>query len=128
MLVARRNKPRNKFEQSGQDFLKKVHANFEYEAVKVTYNLSREYIPDFTIFDKKTGKINFHIEFKGFFRAVDQVKMKAVKKTNPDLDVRFVFQNVSKKIRKGAKLTYGEWATKWGFTWAEGSIPKSWLK
>jgi len=117
--------PRNKFEQSGYDQLKKAKVSFDYEKYKLPYTLSKQYVPDFTI---RIGGHNYrYIEYKGYMRAVDQVKMKAVKKTNPDADIRFVFQDASKKIRKGAKLTYGEWALKYGFPFAEKIIPKSWL-
>lgn len=121
-------KPRNKFEQAAFVFLTKNKVYFRYEGSFINYSLNRKYIPDFVIFNKVTGLPKLTIELKGFFRAVDQVKMKAVKAANPNLDIRIVFQDASKKIRKGATLTYGEWATKWGFKFAEGQIPKSWLK
>ena len=125
-------KTRNKFEESGYKQLNKANVPFLYEEMTVSYVLEKDYIPDFTVFWKPSGtgngKIRFIVEFKGYFRAVDQVKMKAVKRTNPELDIRFVFQDSSKKIRKGAKLNYGEWATKNGFVWAEGKIPPKWLK
>lgn len=121
-------KVRNKFEQSAVDTLQKNKSLFQYEEVKLPYFLERMYLSDFTIYDKKTGKLKLFIEMKGFFRAVDQVKMKAVKMAHPEADIRFVFQDSSKKIRKGSKLTYGGWADKWGFPYANKSIPKDWLK
>ena len=39
--------------------------------------------------------------------------------------------NAKSKIRKGSPTTYGEWATKKGFIWADWKtqkIPKDWLK
>ena len=54
--------------------------------------------------------------------------MKAVKKQNPELDIRFVFQAPYNKLYKGAKSTYAQWAEKNGFKWAHySSIPVEWL-
>jgi 3-deoxy-D-manno-octulosonic acid (KDO) 8-phosphate synthase len=54
--------------------------------------------------------------------------MKAVKKANPDLDIRFVFQAPFNKINKKSKTTYAAWAEKNGFQWAAyHSIPVEWL-
>jgi hypothetical protein len=52
--------------------------------------------------------------------------MAAVKQQHPELDIRFVFYQADKKI-PGSKQTHGVWATKNGFPWADGSIPKEWL-
>lgn len=120
--------PRNKFEQLGHDQLIRAKVKFEYEQVKLPYTLEKQYLPDFVTFDKKTGKMKLIIEFKGYFDLAAQVKMKAVKRTNPDLDIRFIFQDSTKKVRKGSKLSYADWADKYGFVWAQGSIPKAWLK
>lgn len=119
--------PRNKFEKKIHDSLKKSKAEFEYERYKLPYTLNKQYTPDFTVvFGLKRQAM--HIETKGYFDTAAQTKMKAVKKTNPDIDIRFVFMDASKPIRKGSKTNYGQWADKYGFPWAEGSIPKEWLK
>jgi hypothetical protein len=52
--------------------------------------------------------------------------MRAVKRCHPDLDIRFVFQQ-NKKCRKGGKMTYTDWAKRYGFPCAVGEIPKSWF-
>ena len=55
--------------------------------------------------------------------------MKAVKKSNPDLDIRFVFQAPYNKIYKGSKTTYAKWAERHDFKWCSyQSIPIDWLK
>jgi hypothetical protein len=54
--------------------------------------------------------------------------MLAVKKSNPELDIRFVFQAPYNKINKGSKTTYAKWADKYGFPWCSYStIPLTWL-
>ena len=73
-------------------------------------------------------KQNIIIEAKGYFDKGDRVKMLLIKEQHPDLDIRIVFLNARNKIYKGSKTTYGAWAEKNGFKWAEGSIPEEWLK
>ena len=68
------------------------------------------------------------VEAKGYFDTRAQVKMKAVKKENPHLDIRFVFMNANTKLRKGSKMTYADWCDKYGFPWAEKTIPLEWWK
>ncbi len=69
-----------------------------------------------------------YLETKGHLVEKDRRKMIAVKKQNPDLDIRFVFQTPYNKIYKGAKSTYAQWAEKHGFKWAAfHSIPVEWL-
>jgi hypothetical protein len=68
------------------------------------------------------------IEAKGVLDQETRTKMVAVKKAHPELDIRFVFMDASKKLRKGSKTNYGEWATRNGFRWADREIPEDWLK
>lgn len=119
---------RNKFEQSVVDCLTKNKALFQYEEVKLPYVLEKMYLTDFSVYDKKTGNLKLFIEAKGYMDVASQVKMRAVKKAHPDADIRFLFQNATKKVRKGSKLTYADWATKYGFPFAVGEVPKAWLK
>lgn len=95
---------------------------FKYESTQVPYVLERTYNPDFEIVDH-----GFFIEAKGLLDRDSKAKMVAVKKQHPELDIRFVFMQADKKI-PGTRQTHGEWATKNGFIWAEGSIPDEWLK
>jgi hypothetical protein len=58
-----------------------------------------------------------------------RAKMTAVKKENPDKDIRFLFQAPNNRLTKRSKTTYGEWATKNGFKWAIApDIPRSWIE
>ena len=73
--------------------------------------MRRTYSPDFT-----KGKI--HIEVKGVFRPGDISKYLAIKASmHPKEELVFVFSNPNKKVRKGAKLSMGQWAEKNGFRW-----------
>jgi predicted nuclease of restriction endonuclease-like RecB superfamily len=109
--------PRNKFELELFKWLTKAKAKFKYEAEKLAYILARHYIPDF-ILTTKSGKI--YIEAKGYLRAADKSKMKAIKIAYPNLDIRFVFHPKCKTVDT-------KWAERNGFPYAIGSIPESWL-
>jgi hypothetical protein len=98
-----------------------------YEANTFEYCVSekRKYTPDWIIITKTS---EFFIEYKGVLDGRTRKKMKLVKQQNPELDIRFIFQNASNKISKASKTTYGDWATQWGFKWADNRLPKEWLK
>ena len=82
----------------------------------------RTYTPDFVLYN---GII---IETKGMFTAADRRKHISIKKQHPKLDIRFVFENSRRKLRKGAKSTYGEWCIKYGFQYYDRIIPEDWIK
>lgn len=90
---------------------------FKYEAEKLPYLIAGHYIPDFII-TTKTGKI--YIETKGHFRPEAKRKMVAVKKLNPNLDIRILFYSLNK--------SYVKWCTKNGFPFAVHEIPEEWLQ
>ncbi len=92
----------------------------EYETLKISYKTVHNYIPDVIL---PNGII---VELKGYFDPRAQVKMRAVKKENPHLDIRFVFMNSRNKLHKRSKLTYGGWCEKYGFPYADGMIPIKW--
>ena len=94
---------------------------FLYEVEKFDYVTESKYTPDFFL---PNGVI---LEAKGFFKPSDRRKMVAVKKQNPDLDIRFVFQR-NNTLSKNSKTTYGAWAEKHGFLWCiYPDIPTDWL-
>lgn len=107
---------RNKFEKKIEKQLKKSKLPFKYESEKIPYVIAGHYIPDFTI-DTSSGKI--YIETKGHFRPEAKRKMAAVRRLNPQFDIRLVFYS--------RKLKDIRWAEKHGFKWAIGSIPEDWL-
>jgi len=105
-------------------YLKEHKVKFLYEKIKIEWeDLSyRTYTPDFVL---NNGII---IETKGRFLAIDRRKHLAIKKQHPKLDIRFVFENSRRKLRKGAKSTYAEWCMKYDFKFHDRIIPEEWIK
>lgn len=139
--MAKGNRGKNKYPKIGK---KVCRSQFEYTVYKalrnatpskssifyemdpLPYVIEKNYIPDFTI-DLKDGR-RIYVEAKGRFAYEDRVKMEAVKKTNPDLDIRIVFQSDAPGvIRKGGKLRPTDWAKRHGFPCAVGEIPQTWF-
>lgn len=101
--------------------LRQSGVEYAYESLKLDYTTRHSYTPDFVL---KNGII---IEAKGYFRTDAEVaKMRAIKSTYPDLDIRFVFSNPDKLVRR-SKVSHGEWASRQGFPWAAVRIPQEWL-
>lgn len=92
----------------------------EYETLNISYSVNHNYKPDFIL---PNGII---VEAKGYFDTRAQVKMKNVKRTNPELDIRFVFMNSRNKLNKSSKMTYADWCEKYQFPFADGMIPLEW--
>ena len=115
---------RSGLEHKIAEALKELKVDYGYECVKIEWEdlAYRTYTPDFVL---SNGII---IETKGMFTAADRRKHLAVKKQHPALDIRFVFENSRRKLRKGAKSTYAEWCIKFGFTYYDRIIPEEWLK
>lgn len=122
-----------------------VHSDFEFKAYKdmkaivpkgavVSYETERlEYVttslyrPDFPV-EFKDGR-KMYIEAKGYFKYSDRAKMLAVRDTNPDLDIRFLFMRDSPScLGKGSKMRPSEWADKHGFKWCIGEVPLEWFR
>ena len=82
---------------------------FSYEPYNVPYVMYRNYKPDYV--HKKTGIM---IECKGFFRAGDTMKYKSIRDSS-DKELIFLLSDPNKKIRKGAKMTMGQWCDKENF-------------
>lgn len=117
---------RSQLERDFAKNLKQRQVDFEYESIKIPYVIHHEYNPDF-ILTKQDGSLMI-IEAKGYLDANDRRKMLAVKDCNPTADIRFIFQDSSKKIRKGSKTTYGDWAKKHGFKFADKTLPAQWRR
>lgn len=118
---ARRNGYRSGFERTLANDLKMDKVLFTYESERIPYILHSTYSPDFVL---PSGII---VEAKGVLSVEDKRKMVAVKQQHPHLDIRFVFMKADNKIPR-TKQTHGEWATKNGFIWADGTIPKEWYE
>ena len=103
--------------------LEEAGVKYEYETQKIKYRVEedRTYTPDFIL---PNGII---VETKGRFVVADRKKHLLIQKQRPELDIRFVFQNSRAKLYKGAKTTYAQWCEKYGFLYADKSIPEEWL-
>lgn len=99
-------------------------APVEYEADVFEYVAKHKYTPDFTIY-LPDGTKRF-VETKGYLRPADMVKLRAVKESNPEIDLRLVFYK-DNKLKANSKTKYSDWAFKNGFIFAIGGIPKGWL-
>ena len=99
-------KYRNNFEA---DIGEKL-VDWNYEPYQIPYVTKRKYIPDFT-------KGNILVEAKGYFRVGDTQKYKAIRDSLFSQELVFVLTNANKKVRKGSKITMGEWCDKEGFKW-----------
>ena len=113
---------RSGLEEQVAKLLDKLKIDYTYEPEWFPYVIEHKYVPDFRIGD-------IYLETKGYFKPEDRRKMLAVKKANPNLDIRLVFQAPNNKISKKSKTTYAKWATKHGFPWcAYYAIPTDWLR
>lgn len=84
---------------------------FAYEPERIPYVVHRFYLPDFV--HTPSGIM---IECKGFFRVGDTQKYKAIRDTI-DQELVFVFSDPNKKLRKGSKMTLGQWCEKEGLAY-----------
>lgn len=123
-VAARKYGYRSGLELKISQYLDSLFVEYEYEKVKIEWEdlAYRTYTPDFVL---QNGII---IETKGQFTAADRRKHLMIKRQHPDLDIRFVFENSSRKLRKGAKSSYAEWCIKYGFRYYDRVIPEEWLK
>ncbi len=115
------NKYRSKLEASVAENLEDQKVKYEYEWAWIDYSVTRKYKPDFLLPNQ------IHVEVKGYFRSADQRKHRAIQKQHPEIDLRFVFQNVNSRVQ-GSKMTCAEWCNKYNFLYSEGTVPKQWIK
>ena len=123
-IAARKYGYRSGLELKVADYLKEQKCKYKYEALKIEWEdlTYRTYTPDFVLYN---GII---IETKGMFTAADRKKHLAIKKQHPELDIRFVFENSNRRLRKGAKTRYYQWCNKYDFDYYDRIIPEEWLK
>ena len=94
---------RSGLEQQVADLLSSLKVKYEYESTKVPYILQCNYTPDFLLPN------GIYLEVKGRLTVEDRRKMLAVKKSNPELDIRFVFQAPYNKNTKGTRTSRPIW-------------------
>ena len=85
---------RSKLEKSVADLLEGLGISYEYETEKLSYIIEHNYTPDFKLPNYK------YLEVKGYWDAEDRRKILAVKRDNPDIDLRMVFQSPYNTISK----------------------------
>jgi hypothetical protein len=127
----------SKFEERLAAQLQKKGVKFTYESEtwkyeKKPYNATcldcgsrrvmetRDYTPDFFL---PSGIV---VEAKGKFTSPMRTKLLAVRESNPDRDLRIVFQR-DNPLTSTKKKTYTGWAKQKGFKCAVGEIPDDWL-
>ena len=121
-----KNKKDTKFrsglEEKVADLLSELGVSYEYESKKISYVIQHHYTPDFVLPN------HVILECKGYWDAADRRKIKQVKKDNPDLDLRMVFQSPFNTISKKSKTTYAKWCEKLDIPWTSfHNIPLDWL-
>ena len=115
---------RSGLEQTVAKQIKQARHKIRYEAMKIKWvDFSiRSYTPDFVL---DNGII---LEVKGFWSTADRRKHVEIKRQHDQLDIRMVFENSKRKIRKGSKTTYGDWCNKKDIKFCDRVVPKIWLK
>ena len=123
-IAARKYGYRSGLEHKVSQYLDNLYMKYRYEDIKIEWEdlAYRTYTPDFILNN------NIIIETKGMFTTADRRKHLCIKKQHPELDIRFVFENSKRKLRKGAKSTYGQWCIKYDFLYYDRIIPENWLK
>jgi len=118
-------KYRSGSERTTAEYLRSVKVKYEFEPYYIPYMWieSKRYLPDFIL---PSGII---LEVKGRFTLEDRKKHLFLRESNPDLDVRFVFDRPASKLYKRSKTTYADWCNKHGFKYCKLSdgLPDSWL-
>ena len=115
-------KYRSNLEKNSADLLEGLGVAFMYESEKLSYTIEHNYTPDFVL-------PNYvYLEAKGYWDAADRRKLLAVKRDNPDIDLRMVFQSPYNTISKKSKTTYAKWCDKHDIPWTSYTdIPIEWL-
>ena len=122
MTTKKTSKFRSKLEEKVAILLQELGISYEYESTKVPYIIQHHYTPDFVLPNYT------YLETKGYWDATDRRKILAVKKDNPYLDLRMVFQSPYNKISKKSKTTYAMWCDKHDIPWTSyHDIPLEWL-
>ena len=113
---------RSKLEERVATLLEQLGISYEYETEKLSYTIEHNYTPDFVL-------PNYvYLETKGYWDAADRRKVLAVKRDNPEVDLRMVFQSPYNTISKKSKTTYAKWCEKHDIPWAAyHEIPLDWL-
>jgi len=119
---SKNTKFRSKLEEKVADLLSELGVSYKYESEKLSYTIEHNYTPDFVLPNYT------YLETKGYWDAADRRKVLAVKKANPQIDLRMVFQAPYNTISKKSKTTYAMWCEKHDIPWTSfHNIPLDWL-
>ena len=120
--MTKTSKYRSGLEEKVADLLSELNVYYEYESKKIPYVIQHNYTPDFVLPN------NIVLECKGYWDPADRRKIKQVKKDNPDIDLRMVFQSPYNTISRKSKTTYAQWCEKLDIPWTSyNNIPLDWL-
>ena len=113
---------RSKLEENIAELFKELGVIYEYESTRLPYTIQHTYTPDFALAN------HIYLEAKGYWDPADRRKILAVKRDNPDIDIRMVFQSPYNNISRKSKTTYAKWCEKHNIPWcAFHTIPIDWL-
>ena len=113
---------RSNLEKNIADLLTGLGVSYEYESEKLSYTIEHNYTPDFVLPNYT------YLEAKGYWSPEDRRKILNVKKSNPEIDLRMVFQSPYNTISKKSKTTYAKWCERHDIPWSSyQEIPIEWL-
>ena len=113
---------RSQLEKNIADLLEQLGVSYLYESEKLSYTIEHNYTPDFVLPNYK------YLEAKGYWAPEDRRKILAVKRDNPDVDLRMIFQSPYNTISKRSKTTYAKWCERHDIPWTSyKDIPIEWL-
>jgi len=113
---------RSKLEERIADLLAQLGVSYLYESEKLSYTISHNYTPDFVLPNYT------YLEAKGYWDSTDRRKILAVKRDNPGIDIRMIFQSPYNTISKKSKTTYAQWCDRHEIPWTSyKDIPIEWL-
>ena len=116
------SKYRSGLEEQVADLLSELGISYEYESKKISYVIQHHYTPDFILPNHVV------LECKGYWDAQDRRKIKTIKKDNPAIDLRMVFQAPYNTISKKSMTTYAKWCENLDIPWTSFHyIPLDWL-
>lgn len=115
---------RSRLEETIAKQIAQANHSLRYELTKIKWVdfAIRSYTPDFVL---DNGII---IEVKGFWATGDRRKHVEIQQQHSDLDIRLVFENSGRKIRKGSATSYGKWCEKKNIQYCDRVIPQAWLR
>ena len=98
---------------------------------KIRYEVMKIQCVDFSILSYTTDFVldnGIILEVKGFWSTADRRKHVEIKNQHGNLDIRMVFENSKRKIRKGSNTSYADWCDKKEIPFCDRVVPKIWLK